>query len=144
MKCPFCQKDETRVTDKRLSGEAIRRRRECVSCGNRFTTYEKLEPLERFVVKKDGRREAFNRDKLFLGIIKACEKRNIGHDEVNNIVNEIEKKLFAKKKEIEAGKIGEMVMKKLKRLDKVAYIRFASVYRDFHDIDDFKKEVEEL
>ncbi|PIN94738.1 transcriptional repressor NrdR, partial [Candidatus Pacearchaeota archaeon CG10_big_fil_rev_8_21_14_0_10_30_48] len=104
----------------------------------------KSEPLERYVVKKDGRRERFDRDKIFLGIIKSCEKRNISHEQVDQIVQEIENKMVAYKKEVPTEKIGEQIMKKLKRIDKIAYIRFASVYRDFHDVEDFKKEMSGL
>ncbi|HRZ85407.1 MAG TPA: transcriptional regulator NrdR [Candidatus Paceibacterota bacterium] len=145
MICPFCQNDETKVTDKRESGDSTtRRRRECLKCGKRFTTYEKVDPVERYVIKKDGRRELFNRDKIFLGIIKACEKRDISHDQVETIVKEIEENIINNEKEIETKKIGEAIMKKLKKLDKVAYIRFASVYRDFEDIDDFKDVLNEV
>jgi len=132
------------VTDKRNAKDSTRRRRECLKCGKRFTTYEKSEPLERYVVKKDGRRERFDRDKIFLGIIKSCEKRNISHEQVDQIVQEIENKMVAYKKEVPTEKIGEQIMKKLKRIDKIAYIRFASVYRDFHDVEDFKKEMSGL
>ena len=144
MRCPYCSHHETKVTDKRESGEDTRRRRECLKCSKRFTTYEKLEPLERYVVKKDGRREKFNRDKVFLGIVKACEKRDVSHEKVDEIVKELEEKIMMNKKEIPTQKIGEFVMKKLKKVDGVAYIRFASVYRDFEDVKDFKKEIKEL
>ena len=144
MICPYCRKIGTKVTDKRASGKSIRRRRECLKCKKRFTTYEKIEPVERYVVKKDGRRDRFNRDKVFLGILKACEKRSIGHDQVDKIVQEIENKIMMKNKEVPTKRIGEAVMKKLKNLDKVAYIRFASVYQDFHDLEDFKKEIKGL
>ena len=147
MKCPYCSHKDTKVTDKRVSqkGIEIRRRRECLNtkCGKRFTTYEKIEQIERYVIKKDGRREPFNKDKIYLGIIKACEKRDIGHDKIDNIVNEIEEKI-QNQKEIPTDKIGEMVMKNLKKLDKVAYIRFASVYRDFEDVSDFKHALSEV
>jgi len=144
MKCLYCQHENTKVTDKRNAKDSTRRRRECLKCGKRFTTYEKSEPLERYVVKKDGRRERFDRDKIFLGIIKSCEKRNISHEQVDQIVQEIENKMVAYKKEVPTEKIGEQIMKKLKRIDKIAYIRFASVYRDFHDVEDFKKEMSGL
>jgi len=139
MKCQFCQHENTKVTDKRDTKLGTRRRRECLKCSKRFTTYEKTEPVERFVVKKDGRRERFDRDKVFLGIIKACEKRDISHDKADKIVIEMEDKLLKVKKEIPTKKVGEFIMKKLKKLDKVAYIRFASVYQDFHDVKDFKQ-----
>ncbi len=144
MRCPFCKTDETKVTDKRQSGESIRRRRECLECKKRFTTYEKLSPVEKYVIKKDGRREPFNKDKILLGIIKACEKRNVSHEKITKIVDELENKLLIKNKEIETNKIGEFIMKKLKKVDNVAYIRFASVYRDFKDIEDFKEELRNL
>ena len=133
-----------KVTDKRNTNEGIRRRRECLRCHKRFTTYEKIEPLERYVIKKDGRRERFERDKLFLSIIKACEKRDISHETVDKIVSEIEEKLMLKNKEVSTKKIGEYIMKALKKIDKVAYIRFASVYRDFDDISDFKHAIKEV
>jgi transcriptional repressor NrdR len=139
MICPYCQHPETKVTDKRESHESTRRRRECLSCEKRFTTYEKIAEIERFVVKKDGRREPFNRDKVFLGMVKACEKRDIGHDKIETIVKELEEKIIKNEKEIETKKIGEFIMSKLKNLDKVAYIRFASVYLDFENPDDFNK-----
>jgi len=144
MRCLYCQHENTKVTDKRNAKDSTRRRRECLKCSKRFTTYEKSEPLERYVVKKDGRRERFDRDKIFLGIIKSCEKRNISHEQVDQIVQEIENKMVAYKKEVPTEKIGEQIMKKLKRIDKIAYIRFASVYRDFHDVEDFKKEMSGL
>ena len=144
MKCLFCNNEETKVTDKRDIQNGTRRRRECLKCHKRFTTYEKIEPIERYVVKKDGRRERFERDKIFLSIIKACEKRNIPHEKVEEIVKEIENKLMQKDKEVPTKKIGEFIMKKLKRLDKVAYIRFASVYLDFDNIKDFEEELKEL
>lgn len=143
MKCPYCLNLETKVTNKRESGEQIRRRRECLKCSKRFTTYEKIMPIERFVIKKDRRRERFNRDKIFLGILKACEKRDIGHDKIEKIVNDIEE-MVSTKNELSTKKIGEIIMKKLKKLDKIAYIRFASVYLDFGDIKDFEKEVKKL
>ncbi len=147
MLCPYCRNTETKVTDKRIShgGNGIRRRREClnVKCGKRFTTYEKIEQIERFVVKKDGRREPFNRDKVFLGIVKACEKRDISHDKIDEIVNNLEEKIHHLK-EIKTEKIGEFIMKSLKQIDKVAYVRFASVYKDFEDVNDFKDLVEKV
>ncbi|MEA3329653.1 MAG: transcriptional regulator NrdR [Nanoarchaeota archaeon] len=144
MKCPYCKSLESKVTNKRDVERFTRRRRECLNCGKRFTTHEKSEPVERFVIKKDGRREIFQRDKLFLGVIKACEKRDISHDQVDKLVCEIEEKLLTKRKEISTDKIGEAMMKKLKKLDNISYIRFASVYKDFHDANDFKKIVKEM
>ncbi len=145
MRCPYCGNGETKVTDKRDCKEEgiTRRRRECLKCKRRFTTYERPE-IEIVVMKKDGRREPYNRDKLLLGMIKACEKRPISRDKLNKVVDEIEEKLRKKGKEIESKYIGKQVMSKLKKLDKVAYIRFASVYRDFKDVKDFKEEIKSL
>lgn len=145
MKCIFCD-GETKVTDKRDSDGETRRRRECLRCKKRFTTYERVEELNFIVVKKDKSREPFSREKLREGIEKACEKRPIETEKIDRIINEIERRLRnkIKGKEVESRFIGEEVMKSLKRLDKVAYIRFASVYRDFKDISDFKKELKEL
>ncbi|MFA6022540.1 MAG: transcriptional regulator NrdR [Candidatus Pacearchaeota archaeon] len=144
MICPHCQHIETKVTDKRESKGATRRRRECLKCSKRFTTYERFEEIDKFVIKKDGRREPFNRDKVFLGVIKACEKRNISHDQIDEVIKALESEVIKNEKEISTKKIGEFVMNKLKTIDKVAYIRFASVYRDFEDINDFKQELKEL
>lgn len=143
MRCAFCGHVETKVTDKRDFQGDTKRRRECLKCKRRFTTYERPD-IELVVVKKDGRREKYNRDKILLGIIKACEKRNISHEKIDKIINEIEEKLRKKGKEVESKLIGEQVMRILKKLDKVAYIRFASVYRDFKDLSDFKKAVREV
>ncbi len=145
MKCPYCSNPETKVTDKRSSPEGIRRRRECLKCKKRFTTYEKIERGGLFVIKKDGRRERFERKKLEKGIEKAFEKRPVPKEKIDKMINEIEEKLRQKgKKEIKSSSIGELVMKKIKKLDNVAYIRFASVYRNFQDVNDFKKELKEL
>ena len=143
MKCIYCGKD-THVTDKREAPDGTRRRRECLKCKKRFTTYEK--PFERdiIIVKKDGRREHFMDEKLRLGLIKACEKRSVSIKQIDQVVDEIKEKLLKKGKEVKSEKIGEMMMNKLKKLDKVAYIRFASVYRDFKDVSDFKKEIKDL
>ena len=141
MLCPYCGNDETKVTDKRDSKDETRRRRECLKCGKRFTTHEHIVPVEIFVIKKDGRREAFSREKLRAGIIKACEKRNVSGDIIDRAVGYIEEKLKQHGNEVSSGVIGELVMKQLKKIDKVAYIRFASVYREFKDIDDFKNAV---
>ncbi len=140
MKCLYC-KGETRVTDKRESPEGTRRRRECVKCRKRFTTYEKPERKEIIVVKKDNRREKFSYEKLRQGLIRACEKRPISIEKIDKITEDISEKLRKKGKEVKSKMIGEMVMNKLKKLDKVAYIRFASVYKDFKDVTDFKKEL---
>jgi len=145
MLCPYCNNAETKVTDKRDSAGFSRRRRECLKCGKRFTTYERVE-LELKVVKKDGRREIFDRDKLKRGIEKSLEKRELSEEEIEKIISEIETKINknAKGKEIKSSKIGEIVMDKLKKIDKVAYVRFASVYREFADLDDFKEELKNL
>ena len=144
MLCPFCLHKETKVTNKRDAENLTRRRRECLKCRKRFTTYEKVESPEFFVVKKDGRREQYNKDKLLLGIVKACEKRAVSHEKIEKVVNEIEEKLRKKGKEVKSMMIGELVMKALKKLDKIAYIRFASVYKDFKDIDDFRNITKEI
>lgn len=145
MRCPFCHHPETQVTDKRDLENETRRRRECLKCKKRFTTYEKVENKDIRVIKKDGRRESFDIEKIKKGITKACEKRHISIEQIEKVVSEIENKIkTSNKKEIQAKMIGELIMKALKKLDKVAYIRFASVYRDFKDIGDFKKELREL
>lgn len=145
MKCPYCSNTTLRVTDKRPSSDGIRRRRECLKCKKRFTTHEKIDSLEFYVIKKDNKREKFEREKLERGINKAFEKRPVSKEAIDKMINEIEEQLRKKgKKEIKSSIIGELVMKKIKKLDNVAYIRFASVYRDFQDIKDFKKEISEL
>ena len=147
MKCPYCSSNETKVVDKRDTedGKSIRRRRECLSCGKRFTTYERVDMVNLIVVKKDGRREQFDRDKLKLGIIRACEKRPVSADKIESVVSEIESKLRNEESiEISSERIGELVMSRLKRIDKVAYIRFASVYREFADLEEFEKELAKL
>jgi len=145
MLCPYCNSPETKVTDKRDSQAITRRRRECLKCGKRFTTYERIE-LDLNVIKKDGRREKFNPDKLRVGIEKAFEKRPIKTEEIERVVDEIESRIYriAKDKDITTAKIGQIVMDGLKKKDKIAYIRFASVYREFADIDDFKEELKKL
>lgn len=145
MKCPYCSHPETKVLDSRESEESVRRRRECEKCQRRFTTYERAEIIDLVVVKKDGRREAFDRAKLIRGITKACEKRPIKTIQIERIVDEIEIELRKKDNvEVNSKDIGELVMSKLKQLDKIAYIRFASVYRDFTDVSDFRKELARL
>lgn len=145
MKCIFCE-GETKVTDKRDGNGETRRRRECLKCRKRFTTYERVEEPNFIAIKKDKSREPFSREKLRAGIEKACQKRPIETENIDRIVNEIERILRnkIKGKEVESRIIGEEVMRQLKKLDKVAYIRFASVYREFKDISDFKKELKEL
>ena len=144
MLCPYCSNDETKVTDKRDSKDETRRRRECLKCGKRFTTYEKIQEVEIFVIKKDERREPFSREKLKTGIIKACEKRPVTGEQIEQAVNYIEEKLKQHGSEVSSRFVGEIVMRKLKQIDKIAYIRFASVYRDFKDVADFKKEIKEV
>jgi transcriptional repressor NrdR len=146
MKCPYCLSSGFKVTDKRTSPNGIRRRRECLSsrCGKRFTTYEKVEPIGLHVVKKDGRREAFDREKLERGLKKAFEKREVAEEELGEMVDSIEKMVMKKGGEIKSSVLGNLVMKKLEKKDKVAYVRFASVYNDFHDVSDFRKEIRGL
>ena len=145
MRCPFCQKENLKVLDKRDSGENIRRRRECIDCSKRFTTYETIEITPLVVIKKDNTRRPFERNKIKSGIFKACEKRPVSADEIEEMTSKIETKLTNKHiSEIPSKKIGEEIMKELKKHDKVAYIRFASVYREFADIDDFKETIKKL
>lgn len=145
MDCLYCSHTKSKVTDKRNSPSGIRRRRECLKCKKRFTTYEKAEKGDLYVIKKDGRREKFKRDKLESGIERAFEKRPVARDKIQKMINEVEEQLRKRgKKEIKSSIIGDLASKKIKRLDKVAYIRFASVYRDFEDIQDFKKELKGL
>ncbi|HXX81355.1 MAG TPA: transcriptional regulator NrdR [Thermodesulfovibrionales bacterium] len=147
MKCPFCGNLEDRVMDSRTSkeGESIRRRRECLKCGKRFTSYERVDDVIPMVVKKDGRRESFDRTKILHGLKKACEKRPISVDILDRVADSIEKKLTGLGvKEIPSTWIGEEVMSSLKETDKVAYVRFASVYRQFRDLNDLMDEVKTL
>jgi transcriptional repressor NrdR len=147
MKCPYCGNIETKVVDKRETENDVitRRRRECLKCEKRFTTYEEIEEVELTVIKKDNSREMFNRQKLLGGMLKACEKRPIGRDLVEQAAKEIEQDLLNMEgKEVPSRVVGELVMDKLKKLDKVAYIRYASVYKDFEDVEDFKKELDAL
>ena len=142
MRCPYCQSAELKVVDKRNSFDQIRRRRECNSCGKRFTTYEKIEVAPLIVIKRDGRREKFDPNKIKIGIMKACEKRPISQEEINKIVNEIESTLRNMDSiEIPSKVIGDLVMEKLKVLDQVAYVRFASVYKQFKDLESFEEEL---
>jgi transcriptional repressor NrdR len=143
MKCIFCG-EETRVTNKRESPDGTRRRRECLKCRKRFTTYERPEEKDIIVVKKDGRREPFSNDKIKAGIVKACEKRPVPTDRIEGIIEDIKEKARKKGKEIKSEWIGKMIMNKLKKLDKVAYIRFASVYMEFDSIKDFSNAVKEI
>jgi transcriptional repressor NrdR len=147
VRCPYCGHDEDKVIDSRPAeeGAAIRRRRECLNCGNRFTTYEKIETLPLMVIKKDGSRQPFNRDKLIAGILKSCEKRPVSTEQVETLVDSIENRYQNNlKREVSSREIGECVMKGLKEIDEVAYVRFASVYRQFKDVSSFLHELNEI
>ena len=147
MKCPFCESPDTKVIDSRPTeeGHAIRRRRGCDKCGKRFTTYEKVEETILMVAKKDSRREVFDRSKVLNGIVKACEKRPVTMTQMDAMVDEIERTLNNLiEKEVDSNYIGELVMEELKKVDEVAYVRFASVYRQFTDVNTFIKEIEKL
>jgi transcriptional repressor NrdR len=147
VKCPFCSSDEDKVIDSRSSneGKSVRRRRECLKCDKRFTTYEYVEEIPLMVIKKDGRREAFDRNKIINGIMKACEKRPVSVEKVEAIVDRVEKELQKSfDKEVKAPVIGELVMENIHKIDEVAYVRFASVYRQFKDINQFMKELKDL
>jgi transcriptional repressor NrdR len=141
MRCPYCLHEETKVMDKRDAEGFSKRRRECIKCCKRFNTMESVEHVEMKVVKKDGRREKFDIDKLKKGVEKACEKRPIKTDRIDKMLINVENKVRMKGKEVNADFIGELISKELKKVDKVAYIRFASVYKDFTDLSDFKKEI---
>ena len=147
MKCPFCGDDSTRVIDSRPADDncSIRRRRECDDCGKRFTTYEKVETIPLIIIKKDKTRETYDRAKIESGVIKSCHKRPISIDDIENCVDRIETKIFnLEHKEIDSSVIGEIVMDELKSLDEVAYVRFASVYREFKDVNIFMDELKKL
>lgn len=147
MRCPFCQDAENKVIDSRESheGSVIRRRRECLACKRRFTTYERVEELYPLIVKKDGRREAFDREKMLNGLKKACEKRPVSAAQLEETVEDIERMLQGMgEKEVPSSAIGEQVMRRLQQLDEVAYVRFASVYRSFRDISEFMHELKDL
>ncbi len=147
MKCPFCRHLEDKVVDSREAkiGDTIRRRRECVKCGRRFTTYERIDEIPYMIVKKDGRRERFDRQKLLAGLLKACEKRPVPMAKLEQIVNEAEAFVAeSSNRERPSPEMGELVMNRLKKLDKVAYVRFASVYLDFKDVREFMDELEDL
>ncbi len=145
MKCPFCGGTESRVKDSRDIGDAIHRRRECESCSKRFSTYERVEKFQLMVIKQDQRREPFDRQKLYIGIRKACEKRPLPVGEIENAVEEIEQELYSLgKQEVPSNVIGELVMEHLRRMDKIAYIRFASVYRSFGDVETMFEEIQTL
>ncbi len=147
MKCPYCGHLEDKVVDSRESreGEAIRRRRQCSGCGHRFTSYERIDEIPYLVVKKDGSREKFDRQKLLAGLLKACEKRPVSMNQLESIVNEVESFVYESgDRERDTAQIGEMLMERLRQLDKVAYVRYASVYLDFKDIKEFMAELREL
>jgi len=143
--CPYCGSQESRVIDSRSLDEGVRRRRKCLACNTRFTTYERVQPHDIFIIKKDGRREEFSRDKLLLGIRKACEKRPLPTGAIDKFADNIEAELYRMgKSEVSSSYIGDLVMEGLKKLDHIAYIRFASVYREFADIGALKQEVDSL
>ena len=147
MKCPFCTQQDNKVIDSRLSkeGQVIRRRRECIDCGRRFTTYERIEEINPLVVKKDGRREVFDRQKIINGLKLACQKRPVSAEQVDQLVETVERRLQEMgEREVSSSVIGELVMKLLHDLDAVAYVRFASVYRSFQDIGEFMTELKDL
>jgi transcriptional repressor NrdR len=145
MHCPYCREGDSRVIDTRPVRDAIRRRRQCMECGQRFTTYERIAPISLLVVKRDGRREPFDRHKMYRGIVMACAKRPISDEAIESLVGRLENELFALgKAEVEAKVIGEMVMEELRDLDDVAYVRFASVYRRFKDVDGLVEEIKEF
>lgn len=147
MKCPFCLNENTRVIDSRPAedGSSIRRRRQCDQCGKRFTTYEKIETIPLVVIKKDNIREAYDRSKIEAGVMRSCHKRPVSIESITNLVNEVETEIFNKEeKEITSNLIGELLMEKLKKLDQVAYVRFASVYREFKDVNTFMDELKKI
>jgi transcriptional repressor NrdR len=147
MKCPYCGETDNKVMDSRLSkdGTVIRRRRECIDCGRRFTTYEQIEEIPVMIIKKDGRREIFSREKVRQGMARACEKRNISVEIIEEFIDNLERDLKEiEEKEISSSVIGEKIMTKLHELDEVAYVRFASVYREFKDVNDFFSELKKL
>lgn len=147
MRCPFCNEDYTKVVDSRPSDEnnLIRRRRQCEICGKRFTTYEKIETIPLVIIKKDKTREPYNRNKLMNGVVRSCHKRSVSMSEIEALVDEIENSLYnSMKKEIKSKDIGEKVMEKLKSIDEVAYVRFASIYREFKDINTFMDELKKI
>lgn len=144
MICPYCSHPENKVTDKRDAGNLTRRRRECLKCNKRFSTHEKIELNDIKVVKKNGSREIFDREKVRKGITRSCEKRPVDKIKIEKMINNIESKIRRKGEDVKSRLIGELVSKELKRVDKIAYIRFASVYREFTDLSDFKKEIKML
>ena len=147
MKCPFCSSENTRVIDSRPADDnnSIRRRRMCDECGKRFTTYEKVETIPLIVIKKDNNREQYDRAKIEAGVLRACHKRPISANDINKLIDEVETEIFSREeKEIPSDEIGEIVMDKIKELDDVAYVRFASVYREFKDVNTFMSELKKM
>ena len=147
MKCPFCSHLDDKVIDSReaRTGDLIRRRRECLKCGRRFTTYERIDEIPYMVIKKDGRRERFDRQKILQGLLKSCEKRSVPTAKLESMVDEVERAVQeAKERELTTQELGELLMVRLKKLDKVAYVRFASVYMDFKDVKEFMNELKGL
>ena len=147
MRCPFCLNDDTQVIDSRASAneDSVRRRRECEKCGKRFTTYENVESVHISVIKRDGRRESFDRNKILSGVLRACEKRPIARERIERLINEIESGIRqSNKAEVPSRHIGNLIMKALQQLDEVAYVRYASVYRSFKDAQEFMTEIERL
>ena len=147
MKCPYCNEDETKVIDSRPADDncSIRRRRQCEKCGRRFTTYEKLETMPLMVIKKDNSRETYDRSKIESGVIRSCHKRPVSTQQIDSMIDEIENQIFnLEEREVSTTMIGEMVMEHLKELDEVAYVRFASVYREFKDVNTFMEELGKL
>ena len=147
MKCPYCNEDETKVIDSRPVDDncSIRRRRQCEKCGRRFTTYEKLETMPLMVIKKDNSRETYDRSKIESGVIRSCHKRSVSTQQIDSMIDEIENQIFnMEEREVSTNMIGELVMERLKELDEVAYVRFASVYREFKDVNTFMEELGKL
>ena len=147
MRCPFCKKDNDKVIDSRSAnaGATVRRRRECLACSKRFTTYEKVEEITLYVIKKDGRRDVFDREKIKKGLVTACNKRPVSVQTIDDIVNRIEIELYEKyDREVKSTKVGDLVMRELKAIDHVAYVRFASVYREFKDVSEFMRELKPM
>ena len=147
MKCPFCSHTDSKVVDSRETkeGDAIRRRRECERCGRRFTSYERIDPIQYMVVKKDGRREPFDRGRVIAGMLKACQKRPVSGRQLEEVADQLEGMLHGRsEKEVSTADVGTFVMERLRTLDQVAYVRFASVYREFRDVDEFVKVMDEL
>ncbi len=147
MRCPYCNHSDSKVVDSRASkeGDAIRRRRECLKCEKRYTTYERIEEVAQMVIKKDGRREQFDRWKLKAGLLKSVEKRPVTLDQIEHLIDEVERQLFSSTEhEVSTNQIGEAVMNKLKGIDEVAYVRFASVYRQFKDLNEFMDELKTM